>query len=92
MAAASMAAVDFTVAAVVDSMEAGEAATARRDIDRNRGLGVKDCIVRSYCIAAFEIMAASGGQESHLASDLMGDLVMAPDFPSNLWLRPPPST
>jgi hypothetical protein len=87
-----MAAVDFTVeAVVVNSMEAGEAATARRDIVRNRGLGVKDCIVGSYCIATFEIMAASGGQESHQASDLMGDLVMAPDFPSNLWLRPPPS-
>jgi hypothetical protein len=88
-----MAAVDFTVAAVVvvDSMEAGEAATVRRDIVRNRGLGVKDCIVRSYCIATFEIIATTGGQELQLAIDPTRDRVITPDLSSNLCFRPPPS-
>ena len=86
-----MAEVDFTAAVVVDSMEAGEVATARRNIVWNRGLGVKDCIVGSYCIATFEIIATSGGQEFQPAADLTRDCVIMPDFSWNLWLRPPPA-
>ena len=38
-----------------------------------------------------EILAAGGGQESHLASDLSRDVVITPEFSSNLWFRPPPT-
>jgi len=38
-----------------------------------------------------EIIAASGGQEFQLATDLARDRVITPDFSSNLWFRPPPS-
>lgn len=38
-----------------------------------------------------EILAAAGGQESHLASDLRRDFVLTPEFSSNLWFRPPPT-
>ncbi|HYW67958.1 MAG TPA: hypothetical protein VFB10_14780 [Candidatus Dormibacteraeota bacterium] len=38
-----------------------------------------------------EIIAASGGQESQLATDLLRDRIITPDFSSNLWFRPPPS-
>lgn len=38
-----------------------------------------------------EILAAGSGQESHLASDLRRDIVITPEFSSNLWFRPPPT-
>jgi len=38
-----------------------------------------------------EITATSSGQESQLATDLARDRVIAPNFSSNLWFRPPPS-
>jgi hypothetical protein len=38
-----------------------------------------------------EIIAIAGGQEFQLATDLTWDLVITPDFSSNLWFRPPPS-
>ena len=38
-----------------------------------------------------EIIAIAGGQEFQLAADLTWDLVITPDFSSNLWFRPPPS-
>src|SRR5208337_1613774 len=37
-----------------------------------------------------EIIATSVGQEFQLAIDLTRDLVISPDFSSNLWFRPPP--
>jgi hypothetical protein len=38
-----------------------------------------------------EIIATSGGQDFQLAIDFTRDLVITPDFSSNLWFRPPPS-
>jgi len=40
---------------------------------------------------AGEITATSGGHELQLATDLLRDRVITPDFSSNLWFRPPPS-
>ncbi|HYW39034.1 MAG TPA: hypothetical protein VE957_13045 [Terriglobales bacterium] len=40
---------------------------------------------------AGEITATSGGPELQLATDLLRDRVITPDFSSNLWFRPPPS-
>ena len=39
-----------------------------------------------------EILATVGDQESRLAGDLSRDVVVTPDFSSNLWFRPPPTT
>jgi hypothetical protein len=38
-----------------------------------------------------EIIAIASGQAILLATDLMRDRVITPDFSSNLWFRPPPS-
>jgi hypothetical protein len=38
-----------------------------------------------------EITATSSGREFQLATDLLRDRIISPDFSSNLWFRPPPS-
>ena len=38
-----------------------------------------------------ETDTSSNGQDSPLAPDLTRDRVIAPDYSSNLWFRPPPS-
>jgi hypothetical protein len=37
-----------------------------------------------------EVTAISGGQDFQLETDLTRDLIISPDFSSNLWFRPPP--